>query len=281
MDILVTVALIVSGGTLAYLLLKRLFVIVVRESQYVLVERMGKFNRVLGAGIHLKLPLLEGRAGKPMTARLQQAGVRVAATTKDNVTVTLDVAIRHRISDRADDIRRAFYGLLDPAAHLDTLTQNFVSKLVGEMDFDQVRQAAANIAEELKEALEAEAAENGYVLKDVVVTRIDADSIVRDAGNRARAALSEREELAALAEAETARKNAAAAAVAEMLKKFKAEGVEGDPAVLLVAEILRLEAVQVAAESDDTTIVVSAGSGGADAALASVAQRGSGRSWRG
>jgi hypothetical protein len=276
---LVLIAGVLLGVYVGYRLIRWLFVVVVPESEYAILERLGKFTSVLDAGIHWKYPIIDHKAGK-LSARLQQAHVHVEATTRDNVTVKLQVTIRHRISTDAEKIRQAFYGLLNPTDHLSTLTQNHVSRHIGTLDFSTVGPMAAEIASALKGELEAEAEANGYILQDVVVTSIDANAIVRDAGNRAEAARREKATQTALAEAETARRDAAAATVASMLGLFKSKGVESDDAVTLATSILQLEAVQIATQSDNTTIVVPAGAGATEAALASAVQRSRGRSWR-
>jgi hypothetical protein len=269
----------VLGTVALYYMLKWMFVVVVAEDDFAILERLGKFERVLGQGINWKVPFVDRKRGK-VSRRLQQTHVRVEATTKDGVTVTVVAAVRHRNSENHSMIYKAFYGLLRPTEHLDTLIKNNVSGYVGEMNFGDVVSASAGIATRLKEALRAEADTNGYILHDVVVTNIEANALVRDAGNRSEAARREEATQTALAKAETARKDASADAVLAMLAKLKAQNIEGDQAVALVAAMLAGEAVQVAAQSDNTAIVVPAGTGAAEAALARMANRAAGRTFR-
>ena len=58
----------------------------VRTAEAAVVQRMGKFQRVAGAGINFKLPWLDQIAGR-IDLRVQQLALDVETKTKDNVFV--------------------------------------------------------------------------------------------------------------------------------------------------------------------------------------------------
>ena len=56
-----------------------------------IIERLGKFNRTVGAGLNIKIPFFETIAAKvDMRTRQEQFGID--AKTRDNVTVTMAIA---------------------------------------------------------------------------------------------------------------------------------------------------------------------------------------------
>src|ERR1041385_8385601 len=60
----------------------------VRTAEAAVVQRMGKFQRVAGAGINFKLPWLDQIAGR-IDLRVQQLALDVETKTKDNVFVKI------------------------------------------------------------------------------------------------------------------------------------------------------------------------------------------------
>ena len=72
----------------------------VRTAEAVVVQRMGKFQRVAGAGINFKLPWLDQIAGR-IDLRVQQLALDVETKTKDNVFVKIPVSVQcHVIADK-------------------------------------------------------------------------------------------------------------------------------------------------------------------------------------
>ena len=79
---------------LLVLLLPQALFIVPQQSVYI-IERLGKFNRTVGAGLNIKIPFFETIAAKvDMRTRQEQFGID--AKTRDNVTVTMAIAAQYR-----------------------------------------------------------------------------------------------------------------------------------------------------------------------------------------
>ena len=64
--------------------------IVQQQTEYI-IERFGKFNRTAGAGIRFKIPIVERIAAK-VDLRTRQSQLQIDGKTKDNVTITMQVA---------------------------------------------------------------------------------------------------------------------------------------------------------------------------------------------
>ena len=75
-----------------------------------IIERLGKFNRVLGQGLNFKIPIIERVAGKE-SVRIRQLDVPVETKTQDNVFVNLGVSVQFLAMQ--DKIFDAFYRLTD------------------------------------------------------------------------------------------------------------------------------------------------------------------------
>jgi regulator of protease activity HflC (stomatin/prohibitin superfamily) len=77
----------------------------------VVVQRMGKFQRVASAGINFKLPWLDQIAGR-IDLRVQQLALDVETKTKDNVFVKIPVSVQYHVIP--DHVYEAFYKLANP-----------------------------------------------------------------------------------------------------------------------------------------------------------------------
>ena len=70
---------------------------IVPQQKAVIIERLGKFNRVTGAGLRIKIPLIEVIAAR-VDLRTRQEEFAIDAKTRDNVTVTMAIAAQYRVS---------------------------------------------------------------------------------------------------------------------------------------------------------------------------------------
>ena len=70
-----------------------LSVVIVPQQTMVIIERLGKYNRILGPGLNFKIPIVERVAGKE-SVRIRQLDVPVETKTQDNVFVNLGVSIQ-------------------------------------------------------------------------------------------------------------------------------------------------------------------------------------------
>ena len=68
----------------------------VRTAEAVVIQRMGKFNRVANAGINFKLPWLDQIAAR-IDLRVQQLALDVETKTKDNVFVKMPVSVQYHV----------------------------------------------------------------------------------------------------------------------------------------------------------------------------------------
>jgi regulator of protease activity HflC (stomatin/prohibitin superfamily) len=63
-------------GTLVGIVLIALAIFVVRQQTFAVVERWGKFNRIVGPGLHAKVPIMDRVAGR-VSIRVQELNVTI------------------------------------------------------------------------------------------------------------------------------------------------------------------------------------------------------------
>src|SRR5690625_3854106 len=100
---LVIVAALLFGG------LRTSVLFTVHSREAVIVERFGKFKGVAHAGLNFKGPFVDSIT-KPISLRVQQLEVNIESKTKDNVFVTVPVAVQfvireEQVVDRSEERR--------------------------------------------------------------------------------------------------------------------------------------------------------------------------------
>lgn len=106
---------------------------IVRQSTALVVERLGKFHKVLETGIHLIIPFFDRPAGAPITMKERVADFAPQPViTKDNVTMQIDTVVYFQVTDP----KLFTYGVERPMAAIENLTATTLRNLVGELELD-------------------------------------------------------------------------------------------------------------------------------------------------
>ena len=105
--------------------------IVPQATEYV-IERLGKYQHTWGAGIHIKIPLID-RISKRITLKEQVLdSPPQPVITKDNVTMQIDTVVYYHIFDA----KTYTYGVVNPINALSNLTATTLRNIVGELELD-------------------------------------------------------------------------------------------------------------------------------------------------
>jgi regulator of protease activity HflC (stomatin/prohibitin superfamily) len=152
----------------------------VEQRTVAIVQRLGKFIRESGPGIHAKIPIIDRVAGR-VNLRVQQLDVRIETKSEDNVFVNLTVAVQYFVlPDKAYD---AFYRLEDAHRQITSYVFDVVRAQVPRIKLDDVFARKDDIAEVVKVELSHVMEGFGYGILKALVTDIDPDARVKVAMN--------------------------------------------------------------------------------------------------
>ena len=135
--VLIIIAALLFGGLRTSLM----FTVSTREA--VVVERFGKFRRVAHAGLNFKAPFVDS-ISRPISLRVQQLEVNIESKTKDNVFVTVPVAVQYMIP--AENVEAAYYRLSDPEAQIRSYVFDTVRSALSGLELDQAFESKDDIA---------------------------------------------------------------------------------------------------------------------------------------
>jgi len=237
-------ALLILGIFLLIMLL--LSVKVIRPYQKGLVERLGKFNRILEPGIHFIIPFMEHVKVVDMREHVVDVPPQ-EVICKDNVVVTVDAVVYYQIIDPV----KAVYNVSNFLMAIIKLAQTNLRAIIGEMELDETLSGRDIINARLREELDKITDRWGVKITRVEIQRIDPPKDIQEAMAKQMTAEREKRAMILIAEGkkESAIKEAEGQKQAAILK---AEG-EKQRQILIAegqAEAIRkvLEALKMADE---------------------------------
>lgn len=191
---------------------------IVRPYQKGIVERLGRFNRMVSPGLRFIIPILE---------RIQKVDMREMVVdvppqeviTKDNVVVTVDAVIYYEVTDPI----KVLYNVRNFYLAVTKLAQTNLRNIIGDLQLDESLTSREKINTSLREILDEATDKWGVRITRVELQKIDPPLDVMEAMHRQMKA--ERERRAAILEAEGVKQSAILQAEGEKRSAIlKAEG---------------------------------------------------------
>ena len=176
------------------LVLKTLFT--VRTATAGLVERFGKFNRIVRPGLHVLVPFAEHAF--IIDLQVKQAQFSVETKTRDNVFVQIPVSVQYQVLD--ERIYDAFYKLSAPQKQIESFVFNSILGHVPKLTLDETFEQQSGISVAVKVELDQIMSGFGFNILTALVTDIIPDVKVKAAMNDINAA--QRAQVAAQARGE-------------------------------------------------------------------------------
>src|SRR5215472_12214424 len=215
---------------------------IVGQAEVMVIERLGRFNRVARSGMNILMPFIDRprtidvrmfdtdvngvkrvTAGSTSRIDLREQVLSFPSQpviTKDNVTIDIDAVIYYRVSDP----QKATYAVQNLPFALETLTRTTLRNIVGEMELDQTLVSRDTINKRMRDVIEE--ASIGW---GVDVTRVELQAIEppRDIQQSMELQMrAERERRAAVTNAEAGKR--AAILEAEGVRESQIQKAEGE-----------------------------------------------------
>lgn len=168
---------------------------IIRPFERGLVERLGKFQKILSPGLNLIVPFVDSVVKVDMREVVLDVPPQYVIT-KDNVNVEVDGVVYAQVTDPA----RSRYEISNYILAATKLAQTNLRNVVGEMELDQVLTSRDEINGQLRQVLDEATDKWGVKVNRVELQRIDPPTDITDAMSRQMKA--EREKRAAILDAE-------------------------------------------------------------------------------
>lgn len=216
---------------------------IVKQYEKGLVLRLGKYKATADSGLTFLVPVIEDMMKVDMRERVINVEPQ-KVITKDNVSVTVDAVIYHRIIDPV----KATFEVQNFAYAATTLAQTNLRNLIGDKSLDETLTARDLINANLRAVLDEATNTWGVKVTRVEVQKIDPPADITEAMSRQMKA--ERDKRANILEAEGVKQ--AQILQAEGVRQSEILRAEGDAQARITratAEAKAIEMVSNAAES--------------------------------
>ena len=253
----------------------------VTQSEQRVVERLGRYKKTLGPGLHVIIPFIEQVRAKKFVTENQLPTDEISTITLDNVKIEMYLEILWRIVEAEKTVYRIGGARSEDADNsrveraINTTVVGVVRSVIGRTEFDAVQSNRSQIVEAVERELKLVTEEWGVIISRVEITEIKVDEDTRKAmqlqinAERERRALvrqaegrKEAAQLAADAELYTAQKQAEAkktlaeaeAYAVSVVAKSIADG--GAPAVEFEVKKIQAQAVESIGTNKSSKIVL-------------------------
>lgn len=247
-------------------------VIIVQQAEVVIIERLGKFEKILTSGLNFIFPILEAPRG--MLWKVTQKGMdgttysyikertridmreavydfpRQNVITRDNVSISISVIIYFQIIDP----KSAVYEIQNLSDAIEKLTQTTLRNLVGQLDLDESLVSRDKINSELRAILDEATNKWGVKVNRVELQDIMPPADIQQAMEKQMRA--ERDKRAAILEAEGMKQSAVLKAEGDKLAQInRAEG-DKQSAILRADGDAQARVINATAEGNAIKIVI-------------------------
>lgn len=215
---------------------------IVPQAETKVIERLGKFHKLLSSGVNVIIPILdrpraiewklveEGPGGKRVTVRRHDARIDLRETvydfprqnviTKDNVVIEINALLYFQVTDPV----KAVYEIANLPDAIEKLTQTTLRNVIGELDLDETLSSRDRINHKLRAILDEATDKWGVKVNRVELQDVNPPPEIRSAMEKQMRA--ERDRRAAILEAEGLKQ--AAILNAEGVRQSEIQKAEGE-----------------------------------------------------
>lgn len=152
-------------------------IIIVPQAHEYIIEFLGKYEKTWGAGLHIKIPLLERVASKVSLKEQVLDFEPQHVITKDNVGILVDSVVFCKVFNSKDYT----YGVENALAGLENLSATTLRSILGEMDLDNALSGRDEINARMEKVLDESTDPWGLKVTRVELKNIDPPKEIAEA----------------------------------------------------------------------------------------------------
>jgi|TARA_B100000795_G_C22764380_1_gene425038 regulator of protease activity HflC (stomatin/prohibitin superfamily) len=144
---------------------------IVRQSEVLVIERLGKYSKTLYAGLSIIVPYIERVAHRVSILERQLAKQEISVITRDNVEVKLETIVFYRVTDAANSV----YRIRNVDDALKNAASSIVRSAAGKLELDELQSS--------RDAMNAEIATNiskAAEIWGIEITRTEITDVIID-----------------------------------------------------------------------------------------------------
>ncbi|RNI31131.1 SPFH domain-containing protein [Rufibacter latericius] len=230
----------------AVIVLLALSVRIIPQQRVGVVERLGKFQRLMHPGLNLFIPIVD-RVRVYHDLRIQQTNVPPQSViTRDNVQVLIDTIVFYQVVGP----EQATYGIFDYVLGVRNITTATMRQIIGNLELDETLSGRERISAEIRTALDEATEKWGVRIERVEVIDIKPPLDIQEAMDKQMKA--ERNRRATILEAEAAKQDMILRAEGDRASKILR--AEGERAAMELDALGQAKAISDIAEAEKARI---------------------------
>ena len=150
---------------------------VIQQSYIGIVQRLGRYDRMIGPGVHLLVPMLDRVATVVDMKETVQAFAPQPVITEDNVTIGIDTVVYYQVTDAV----KATYEVANVLVAMEQLTVTTLRNVVGAMTLEETLTSRDSINSQLRSVLDEATEKWGVRVTRVELKSIDPPRTIQEA----------------------------------------------------------------------------------------------------
>jgi regulator of protease activity HflC (stomatin/prohibitin superfamily) len=150
---------------------------VIQQSYVGIVQRLGRYQRTIGPGVHLLVPMLDRVATVVDMKETVQAFAPQPVITQDNVTIGIDTVVYYQVTDSV----KATYEVANVLQAMEQLTITTLRNVVGAMTLEETLTSRDSINSQLRSVLDEATEKWGVRVTRVELKSIDPPRTIQEA----------------------------------------------------------------------------------------------------
>ncbi len=136
---------------------------IVQQNTVFVVEFLGKFNRIMTAGLNFKIPLFE-RVAEKVTLRQQNFALKNTYPSKDKVIVDISTNLIYAVLPTEDGVKKYTYSLVSRSQSIGAIIENSLRTYVAKETHEGILEKKEELALHIRGDLEKQFSEWGMVI---------------------------------------------------------------------------------------------------------------------
>jgi regulator of protease activity HflC (stomatin/prohibitin superfamily) len=136
---------------------------IVQQNTVYVIEFLGRFNRVMTAGLNFKIPVFE-RVAEKVTLRQQNFALKNTYPSKDKVIVDIATNLIYAVDPTEESVKKFTYSLVNRSQSIGAIIENSLRTYVAKETHEGILEKKEELAAHIRGDLEKQFADWGMVI---------------------------------------------------------------------------------------------------------------------
>lgn len=144
---------------------------IVEQNTVLVVEFLGRFNRLMNAGLNFKIPILERVAAK-VTLRQQNFAIKGNYPSKDKVIVDVSTNLIFAVDPSMEGVKKYTYSLSNRNESIGAIIENSLRTYIAKETHEGILEKKEELAVHIRNDLEEQFSEWGMTISSFQITEV-------------------------------------------------------------------------------------------------------------